>query len=105
DGEDLAVQHAAPFAAKIEAVTDDRLEIVLHQPLLDQMRLRERAPELFRRMRKFQFDDDRARFGRGGDHWSILFSRSSRSSNRFCQNPVIRLVQSSSGARAPSCAL
>src|SRR5215471_384135 len=27
DGEHLAVQHAAPLAAKIEAMTDDRLEV------------------------------------------------------------------------------
>src|SRR5204863_9165292 len=34
DGEDLAVQHATPLAAKIEVVADDRLEVALHQPLL-----------------------------------------------------------------------
>src|SRR5262249_48950755 len=99
--EDLAIQHAAPVPAKIEAVADDGLEVVLHEPFLDQVRLRERAPELFRRKRHFPFDDDGTRFG----HWSILFKRSSRWSNRFCQNPAICLVQSISGARAPSCAL
>src|SRR5689334_18460566 len=46
DGEHLAIQHAAPFAAKIEVVADDRLEVALHQPCFDQMRLRKRAPEL-----------------------------------------------------------
>src|SRR5262245_31503519 len=104
-GEDLAVQHAAPVAAKIETVTHDRLEVVLHEPLFDQVRLRERAPDPFRRMRELAFDDDGARFGRGLAHWSILLSRSSRWSNRRCQNPAIWLVQSTSGARAPSCAL
>src|SRR3954449_1910043 len=44
DGEDLAVQHAAPLAAKVEAVAHVRLEVVLHQPFLDQMWLRQRAP-------------------------------------------------------------
>src|SRR5688572_9889727 len=38
-------------------------------------------------------------------HWSILFSKSSRSSKRLCQKPAISLVQSTSGAKAPSCAL
>ena len=99
DGEDLAVQHAAPVSAKIETVTHDRLEVVLHQPLLDQVRLRERAPELFRRIRDLPFDNDGARFGRGIAHWSILLSRSSRWSNRLCQKPAIWLVQSISGAK------
>src|SRR5882757_894179 len=105
DGEHLAIQHAAPVSAKIETVTHGRLEVVLHQPLLDQMRLRERAPDLFRRMRDLAFDNDRARFGRSFVHWSILLSRSSRSSNRLCQKPAIWLVQSVSGAKARSCAL
>src|ERR1700686_932194 len=105
DGEDLAVQRAAPVSAKIETMTHDRPEVVLHQPLLDQVWLRERAPDLFWRMRDFPFDNDRARFGRCFVHWSILFSRSSRSSNRLCQKPAIWLVQSINGAKAPSCAL
>src|SRR3954449_9297631 len=45
DGEDFAVQHAAPFAAQVEAVAHGRLEVVLYQPFLDQMRLRQRAPD------------------------------------------------------------
>jgi hypothetical protein len=68
DGDDLAVQHAAPVAAKIKVMTYDGLEVVLHQPLLDQVRLRQRAPELFRRMRDFPFDDDGEGFGRGIAH-------------------------------------
>jgi hypothetical protein len=39
-------------------VADDRLEIILHQPRLDQRTLRERAPDLFRRMRHHPFDND-----------------------------------------------
>src|SRR3982074_3824512 len=104
DCQDLTVD-SAPVCAKIEAVVDDRLEVVLHQPLLDQVWLRERAPDLFRRMRYLTFDDDGARFGRSVGHWSILLSRSSRWSNRLCQKPAIWLVQSISGAKAPSCAL
>src|SRR5689334_1560539 len=77
DGKDLAVEHAAPFSAQIEAMAYGRLEIVLHEPLLDQMRLRQSAPELLRRMRKFPFDDGGSRLGRSVVHWSILFSRSS----------------------------
>jgi hypothetical protein len=63
DGENLAVQHAAPFAAQIEPVTDDRREVILHQPLLDQVGLGERAPEFLRRMRDLALDNDGARFG------------------------------------------
>src|SRR5207248_5022398 len=57
DRHDLAVD-SAPVCAKIETVVHDRLEVVLHQPLLDQVWLRERAPDLFRRMRYFPFDND-----------------------------------------------
>src|SRR4051794_27369919 len=103
DGEHLAVQDAAPFAAKIEAMADDGLEVVLHQPFLDQMRLRQRAPEPLCRKGKFTLDDDGARFGVG--HWSILFRRSSSASSRFCQKEAIWLVQSISGSSAPGCAL
>src|SRR5258708_1680275 len=48
DGQDLTVDHA-PVAAKIETVLDDRLEVVFHQPLLDQVWMGKRAPDLFRR--------------------------------------------------------
>src|SRR5262249_31782147 len=37
DGEDLAVKHAAPVAAKIEAMAHDWLEVALHEPLLDEV--------------------------------------------------------------------
>src|SRR5713226_673250 len=104
DCQDLTVD-SAPVCAKIETVVHDRLEVVLHEPLLDQVWLRERAPNLFRRKRYLPFDNDGERFGRRFIHWSILFSRSSRWSNRLCQNPAIWLVQSISGAKAPSCAL
>src|SRR5262249_900000 len=105
DREDLAVQHAAPVAAQIEAVAHGWLEVVLHEPLLDQVWLRERAPHLFRRMRDLAFDNDGERLGRSFVHWSILLSRSSRSSNRRPQNPAIWPVQSISGAKALSWAL
>src|SRR5271166_3917323 len=68
DCQDLTVD-SAPVCAKIETVVDDRLEIVLHQPLLDQVRLRERAPDLFRRKRDFSFDSDGKCFGGGFAHW------------------------------------
>src|SRR5260221_1743912 len=74
---------SAPVCAKIETVVHDRLEVVLHQPLLDQVWLRERAPDLFRRIRYLPFDNYGERFGRGFAHWSILLSRSSRWSNRL----------------------
>src|SRR6202165_4896340 len=57
DGQDLTVDRA-PVSAKIETVLHDRLEIVLHQPLLDQVRLGERAPEFFRRMGYLTLDND-----------------------------------------------
>src|ERR1700726_3546196 len=104
DRQDLTVD-SAPVCAKIETVVHDRLEVVLHEPLLDQVWLRERAPDLFRRIRDLTFDKDGERFGRSIGHWSILFSKSSSWSNRLCQNPAIWLVQSIRGASAPSCAL
>src|SRR5450631_324405 len=104
DCQDLTVD-SAPVCTKIETVVHDRLEVVLHEPLLDQVRLRERAPDLFRRIRYLAFDNDGERFGRGIAHRSILLSRSSSWSNRLCQKPAIWLVQSISGAKAPSCAL
>src|SRR5262249_45404788 len=81
DGEDLAVQHAAPVAAQIEAVAHGWLEVVLDEPLFNQVWLRERAPDLLWRMGDLEFDNDGERFGRSFVHWSILLSRSSRSSN------------------------
>jgi hypothetical protein len=45
-------------------MTYDRTEVVLHQPLLDQVRLRERTPKLLRRMSKLSFDNHGARFSR-----------------------------------------
>src|SRR6266478_342055 len=104
DCQDLTVD-SAPVCAKIKTVVHDRLEVVLHQPLLDQVWLRERSPDLFRWIRYLTFDNDGERFGRRFVHWSILLSRSSRWSNRLCQKPAIWLVQSISGAKAPSCAL
>src|SRR5262244_709119 len=89
---------AAPVCAKIETVAHDRFEVVLHEPLLDQVWLCEGAPDLFRRKRDLAFDNDRERFDRSIGHWSILLSRSSRWSNQLCQNPAIWLVQSISGA-------
>src|ERR1700682_3356175 len=104
DCQDLTVD-SAPVCAKIETVVHDRLEVVLHEPLLDQVWLRERAPELFRRIRYLPFDNDGERFGRGIAHWSILLSRSSSWSNRLCQKPAIWLIQSIMGAMAFGCAL
>src|SRR5579863_4084142 len=77
DFQDLTVD-SAPICAKIESMVHERLEVVLHQPLFDQMRLSESAPDLFRRMRQIAFDDDGERFGRFLAHQSILFNRSSR---------------------------
>src|ERR1700681_4424906 len=77
DGLDLAVD-STPVCAKIETVAYDKLEVVLHEPLLDQVWLRERAPDLFRRKRYLPFDNDGERFSRGVAHWSILLTRSSR---------------------------
>src|SRR5262245_51874840 len=49
DGQDLTVD-SAPVCAKIETVAHDRREVVLHEPLLDQVWLRERAPDFFGRI-------------------------------------------------------
>src|ERR1700712_441074 len=102
DGLYLAIDWA-PVGAKTETVVRHRLEVALHQPLLDQVRLRQRAPDLLRREGDLAFDNNGKRFGGGCTHWSILFSRSSRWSNRLCQKPAISLVQSISGPSAPSC--
>src|ERR1700687_1494087 len=75
DGHDLTVD-GAPISAKIETMVHDRLEVVLHEPLLDQVWLRERAPDLFRRIRDLTFDNDGARFSRCFVHWSIILTRS-----------------------------
>ncbi|MCY1247929.1 hypothetical protein D9M72_613050 [compost metagenome] len=53
----------APIGCEIEAVPLVRAEIVLHQPFLDQVRLGQRPPDLFRRIGHFPFDDDVERFG------------------------------------------
>src|SRR5713226_4816253 len=74
DCQDLTVD-SAPVCAKIETVVHDRLEVVLHEPLLDQVWLRERAPDLFRRIRYLTFDNDGARFGRNIGHWSHPFEQ------------------------------
>src|SRR6266478_8400640 len=79
---DLTVNNA-PVCAKIETMVHDRLEVVLHQPLLDQMWLRERAPDLFRRMRDLTFDNDGARLGRRFVHWSVPFSNSTSVTRRW----------------------
>src|SRR5690606_10837005 len=109
DFENFAVHHhvdlGGGLSAEIEPMPFFGFEIVLHQPLLQKVRLGQRAPYLVGRMRDLAFDDDGAEFGRCVGHWSILLSRSSRSSNRLSQKPVIRLVQSASGASASSCAL
>src|SRR6516165_2177057 len=85
--EDLTVDDAVPMrhwpGAEIKLVPDNRLEVVLHQPFLDQRSLGEGAPNLFRRMRHLQLDDDGTRGDGGGSgHWSILFSKASRRSSR-----------------------
>jgi hypothetical protein len=71
---DNDVQVRLRIPSKIEAVTHDWRKVVLHEPVLDQVWLRERTPDLFRRMRYLAFDDDRARFGRGFAHWPILLT-------------------------------
>ena len=50
-------------ARKLKRWSDHGLEVGLHQPLLDQVRLGERAPDLLRRIGHLPFDDDGARFG------------------------------------------
>src|SRR5262249_14113338 len=74
DRQDLTVD-SAPVRAQTETVIDDRIEIVLHQPLFDQLGLRQRAPDLLRWMRQLPFDNDGARFGRTIAHWLILLIR------------------------------
>src|ERR1700674_5638781 len=60
---DLAV-NSAPVCAKIETVADDRLEVVLHEPLLDQVWLGESAPDRFQRKRYLSFNNDGERICR-----------------------------------------
>ena len=83
DGEHLAIDDAVPVggSAQTESVADDRREVVLHQPFRDQMRLRERAPDLFRRIRHLAFDDDGTAFRSRliGPSFSTSFEPSKRS--------------------------
>src|SRR5262249_44838053 len=100
-----AVPIAHRLCPKGELSAEPRLKVVRHQPLFDQMRLSERAPNLLRRMRHHALDDDGARSGELFVHWSILLSRSTRPSNRLSQKPCIWLVQSVSGLKARISAL
>jgi hypothetical protein len=68
DRKNLAIEHSAPLAAQIEPMAYDGPEVVLHEPLLDQMRLGERTPDLLGRKGDVPFDDDGARFGSGCIH-------------------------------------
>src|SRR5579883_604715 len=81
DDQNLTIDHEVEVGSrrslKIEAVTDNRLEIVLHEPFLDQMRLCKRTPDLFRRMRELTLDNNGARPCRPFVHWSIRLRRSS----------------------------
>src|SRR5262249_52484164 len=95
DRQHLAIDHAVParrhwLGAEVEAMAHAGLEIVLHQPLFEERRLGERAPDLLPRMRQLPLDDQGLRGGGGGGgglgHWSILFNRSSRRSKRSRQN-------------------
>jgi hypothetical protein len=70
-----------------------------------QLRGRVCSLSFLRRLLGHPFGRDGELLDHGFAHWSILLSRSSRSSNRLCQNPAIWLVQSIRGASAPSCAL
>src|ERR1700722_5880463 len=105
----LATDDAVPISHGLclerEWSPEARLEVVLHEPLFDQMRLGEGTPDLLGRMRHQALDNDGARGGELFVHWSILLSRSSRPSNRLCQKPFIWPVQSISGAKAPTSAL
>src|SRR3954453_210844 len=89
DDQHLAVDHAVPVrqwrGAEAEPVADDGLEVVPHQPLLEQRALRKGAPDLLRRVRHLPLDDEGTRGGDWWGHWSILLRRSSRRSNRSRQ--------------------
>jgi hypothetical protein len=62
EGQHLGIDESVPLrrrrGAEGEAMTHDRLEIVLHQPVLDQRALGQRPPYLLRRMRQLALDDD-----------------------------------------------
>src|ERR1700753_1021387 len=102
---DCSVPIAHRLCPKCELRAEPWLEVVRHQPLFDQMRLSERAPDLLRRMRHHALNDDGARGGELFVHWSILLSRSSRPSNLFSQKLFIWPVQSISGAKPPTSAV
>ena len=128
DQEDFTVDDSAPVGdgrgAEAETMVYGGLEIIFHQPLLDESALGEGAPDFLRGMRHVAFDDEGACLGRrlggclgerlGGclgrrlcrvGHLSILFSRFSSWSNRSRQNAPYWLIQSTRGARACGCAL
>src|SRR4051794_34422979 len=82
DDQHLAVDHAVPVrqwrGAEAELVADDGLEVIPHQPLLEQRALREGAPDLLRRLRHLPLDDEGTRGGGWGGHWAILLRRGAR---------------------------
>ena len=65
DDQNFGIDYAVPIGhgcgAEIEPMAHDGLEVVVHQPLLDQRTLRESAPDLLRRVRQFFLDHQRAR--------------------------------------------
>ena len=114
DDQDFTLDDAIPIGhgggAKTKSMAHRRLEVVIHQPFLDQSAFRESAPDFFRRVRHFSFHHDGARSGwlmvhssivhspivhssispgliSPGliSHGSILLSKSSRRSKRSCQ--------------------
>jgi hypothetical protein len=60
DDHDLAIDYPVPIAhgggAKIELMANHRLEVIVHQPLLDQPAFCESTPDFFRRVRHLSFD-------------------------------------------------
>ena len=87
DCQDLILD-SAPVSAKTEAVICDRLEIIPRQPLLDQGRLRERAQDLFRRMRYLTFDNDGSRSGRRFLHGPFFQHRRACRRGRAPREPL-----------------
>ncbi|MNT73084.1 hypothetical protein D3C72_2117510 [compost metagenome] len=80
DDQDLAMDASVPLrhrlVAEVERVSDDRLEVALQQPFIQQGHLRQGAPDVLRRVRHHPLDHQGAgRIGCVG-HGSIL-SRSS----------------------------
>src|ERR1017187_5338630 len=88
----LAIDHTIPvrhrFGPELELSFDPRFEVVVHQPLRDELAFGESTPQLFWCMWEGPIGNDSLCILCGVAHGSILSKSVSRRSNRPCQNAL-----------------